>query len=106
MSKRTHTREDQRQRTEFFDEGKRLDANPETRNLAGCWLCGLRIDYTQAPGTTTDSHTLDHYYPVDDFPELQNDPENFRHCHFDCNSSRGKGDAERGLGELMPAWWG
>lgn len=106
MSKRTHTREDHRQRTEFFEEGKRLDADPETRHLAGCWLCGLRIDYTVDPSSTTDSHNLDHYYPVDDYPELQNDPDNFRHAHFDCNTSRGKGDAERGLGELMPAWWG
>lgn len=72
VSKRTHTREDQRQRTEFFEQGKRLDANPETRALAGCWICGLRIDYEQAPGTTTDSPTLDHYYPVEDYPELQN----------------------------------
>ena len=55
MSKRTHTREDHRQRTEFFEEGERLDANPETRQLAGCWLWGLRIDYTQASGTTTRS---------------------------------------------------
>lgn len=53
--------------------------NRDMRKLAGCWHCGLRIDYTQPPGTTTDKHTLDHYYPVDDYPELQNDPDNFRH---------------------------
>ena len=88
-----------------FEAGKLLDADPATRHLSVCWICTLRIDCEQAPGTTTDSHTLDHYYPVEDFPVLQNEPDNFRHAHFDCNSSRGKGDAERGLGEPMPAWW-
>ena len=106
MSKRRHTRESHRQRTEFFDEGKQLDADPDTRDRADCWLCHTRIDYTVDPGTTQDSHTLDHYYPVEDYPDLQNDPENFRHAHFSCNSSRGKGAPnEQGLGEPMPAWW-
>lgn len=105
MSKRTHTREDQRLRTEFFQEGKALDAAGDSE--ADCWLCRTRIDYTVDPGTTQDSHTLDHYFPVDDYPELQNDPDNFRHAHFSCNSSRGKREANRnGLGEPMPAWWG
>ena len=76
-----------------FEAGKLLDADPATRHLSVCWICTLRIDCEQAPGTTTDSHTLDHYYPVEDFPVLQNEPDNFRHAHFDCNSSRGKGDA-------------
>lgn len=106
MSKRTHTREDQRLRTEFFEEGRRLDSDPETRHLADCHLCHTRIDYEVDPGTTPDSHTLDHYFPVDDYPDLQNDPDNFRHAHFSCNSSRGKGEANtNGLGEPMPAWW-
>jgi hypothetical protein len=106
VSKRTHTREDHRLRTEFFEEGQRLDADPATRHLADCHLCRMRIDYGVDPGTTPDSHTLDHYFPVEDYPELQNDPENFRHAHFNCNSSRGKGDVNgQGLGEPMPAWW-
>lgn len=37
--------------------------------------------------------------------ELQDDPDNFRHAHFNCNSSRGKGEYEQGVGEEMPAWW-
>ena len=106
VSKRTHSRLDQQQRTEFFEEGRRLDADPATRDEAGCWLCRTRIDYTQPPGTTPDSHTLDHFYPVEDSPHLQNEPTNFRHAHFSCNSSRGKrGGTEHGLGEPMPAWW-
>ena len=105
MSKRTHNREDQRQRTEFIRSGQAARRGPGDPPPVGVLICTLRIDCEQAPGTTTDSHTLDHYYPVEDFPVLQNEPDNFRHAHFDCNSSRGKGDAERGLGEPMPAWW-
>lgn len=106
MSKRTHTRLDQKQRTEFYEEGKALDADPETRAEADCWLCHTRIDYDVDPGTTQDSHTLDHYFPVDDYPELQNEPTNFRHAHSSCNSSRGKRGTERtDLGEQVPAWW-
>lgn len=106
MSKRTHTREDQRQRTEFFQEGKALDADQATRHFADCWLCRTRIDYDVDPGTTQDSHTLDHYYPVDSHPELQNEPTNFRHAHFNCNSSRGKGERiTHGLGEPIADWW-
>lgn len=106
MSKRTHTRRDHKLRTEFFLEGKRLDADPETRHLADCHLCKQRIDYDVAPHTTPDSHNLDHYFPVEDFPELQDDPENFRHAHMLCNASRGKRGVERTeLGEQVPAWW-
>ena len=106
MSKRTHSRLDQKQRTEFFEEGKAQDADGDPE--ADCWICRTAIDYTVDPGTTLDSHTLDHYYPVDDYPELQNEPTNFRHAHKSCNSSRQKGDGDtiqRGLGDPMPDWW-
>lgn len=53
----------QKLRTEFFEEGKRLDADPATRELANCWLCGGRVDYVAAPGSTDDSHHLDHLPP-------------------------------------------
>lgn len=92
-------------RADFFEEGKRLDADPATRHLADCWLCKQRIAYDVDPGTTPDSHTLDHFHPVDDFPELQHDVTNFRHAHFDCNSSRGKRAPSPGLGETIPDWW-
>lgn len=87
MSKRTHTRLDQAQRTEFFDEGKRLDADDDTRTQADCWLCHQRIDYTVSAGTTLDSHTLDHYFPVDTHPELQNEPTNKVVCP-ECEQDR------------------
>jgi len=93
-------------RDDYDDDGKRLDADPETRHEADCWLCHGRIDYTVPAATTPDSHTLDHAKDVDTYPELQEDPDNFRHCHFNCNSSRGRrAPNDQGLGEPMPAWW-
>lgn len=105
MGKRKNTRRMHKLRDEFYLEGKRLDADPATRDRSLCWLDGQRIDYDAAPGTTPDSHTLDHVKPVEDYPELQEDPTNFRHAHFDCNSSRGKRTPSAGLGEPAPAWW-
>ncbi len=106
MSARIRTSRTHRLRTEFFDEGKRLDADPDTRELAQCWLCRMRIDYEVPASTTPDSHNLDHYFPVSTHPELQDDPDNWRHSHASCNQSRGNGDAgENGLGEPMPGWW-
>lgn len=107
---RTNSRRMHKLRAEFFAEGARLDADPDTRALADCWLCppgeGARIDYVAAPSSTPDSHNLDHFYPVDDYPELQEDPDNFRHAHFDCNARRGKrAPSAGGLGAPMPQWW-
>ena len=92
-------------RTEFYEEGRRLDADPATRHLANCTGCKQRIDYTAKPGTTPDSHTLEHVKSVDDFPELQEDPTNFAHMHFNCNSSKGKRTEILGLGDPVPDWW-
>lgn len=103
--KRVDTRRMKRLRDDFFEEGKRLDADPETRHLADCWLCKQRIDYTVAPGTTSDSHNLDHYHPVSTHPEIQEDPTGWRHSHAQCNRSRGNGAPSPGLGEPVPAWW-
>ena len=49
---RTNTRRMHRLRDEFFDEGRRLDADPTTRHLSVCWICKGRIDYTAGAGTT------------------------------------------------------
>lgn len=103
--KRTNTREDHRLRAAFFEEGKRLDADPETRALSVCWICKTRIDYDAAPGTSDESHNLDHFKAVRDFPELQSDPTNFRHSHRVCNIDRGADAPELGLGVPVPAWW-
>lgn len=100
---RTNTREDHRLRDAFFEEGKQLDAagDPE----ANCWICRQPIDYVAAPHSTPDSHNLDHFKSVRDYPELQHDPTNFRHSHRKCNRDRGADAPSLGLGEPVPDWW-
>ena len=90
-------------RDAFFDEGIALAAagSPD----ADCWLCGQPIDYEAKPGSTEDSHNLDHYHPVSTHPELQSDPGNFRHSHARCNTSRGNRDLDFDLGDQVPDWW-
>ena len=105
MTKRVDTRNMKRLRAEFFADGKLLDADPDTRHLANCWLCGQRIAYDLAPSTTPDSHNLDHYTPYADAPELLEDPSGFRHAHFACNTSRGRRAPSPGLGEQLNDWW-
>ena len=92
-------------RAAFFAEGRRLDADPKTRDQANCWLCKQRIDYTVDPHTTPDSHNLDHYVTVHDNPDLQADPSNFRHSHMLCNLSRGHRAPSPGLGDHVGDWW-
>ena len=102
---RSSSRHMKQLRAEFFESGRTLDADPITRHLAGCWLCGQRIDYTVDPSTTPDSHNLDHLHPVSTHPELQEDPSGFRHAHFQCNTSRGNRPPSPGLGDEIPSWW-
>jgi 5-methylcytosine-specific restriction endonuclease McrA len=90
---------------DFFEQGRRLDADPATRAEASCWICLQRIDYDAAPGTTEDSHELDHYFPVSTHPDLQEDPTNFRHSHRRCNGERSNQAPKAGLGEQVPDWW-
>ena len=92
-------------RDEFFLAGRAHDANPATRPLSVCWICRQRIDYDAAPGTTDDSHELDHYYPVSTHPDLQEDPAGFRHAHRACNGARGNQVPTAGLGQTIPDWW-
>ena len=100
-SNRTHNRAFEKAKQAFFEEGKRLDS--EGSPAADCWICHKRIDYSVPPGTTDASHELDHYYPVRDYPDLQDDPAGFRHSHRKCN--RGAGQPKLGLGDVIPAWW-
>lgn len=92
-------------REQFFQQGKAQDADPVTRAKANCWLCNMRIDYDAQPGTTDDSHELDHYYPVSTHPQLQEDPANFRHAHRKCNQIRGNKTASGGLGDTVTDWY-
>ena len=102
---RSDTRAHKAARTAFFLEGKRLDADPDTRHLTNCWLCGQRIAYDVPPNTTPDSHNLDHRHPVSTHPELQHDPTGWEHSHMLCNQSRGNGAPSRGLGGEVSQWW-
>lgn len=74
---RSDTRAMKAARTAFFNEVKRLDADPDTRHLANCWICKQRIAYDVEPNTTPDSHNLDHYLPVSTHPEPQHDVTNW-----------------------------
>ena len=102
---RSDTRAMKAERAAFFAEGARLDADPETRHLANCWLCKQRIAYDVEPNSTPDSHNLDHYHPVSTHPELQHDTTNWRHSHMLCNQNRGNRAPSAGLGESVAEWW-
>lgn len=102
-SNRTHNRAFEKAKQAFFEEGKRLDS--EGSPAADCWICHKRIDYSVPPGTTDASHELDHYYPVRDYPDLQDDPAGFRHSHRKCNRERGAGQPRLDLGDVISAWW-
>lgn len=72
---------------------------------APCWLCGLPIDYAADPGTTDDSYTLDHEFPVSKRPDLQFDPAGFKPAHRSCNILRGNKDPAASLGTLSRKWY-
>lgn len=101
---RTDSRRMHDLRQQFFEEGKRLDAEGDPE--ANCHICRGRIDYDAGAGTTPESHNLDHYYAYSTHPELYEDWDNFRHSHDLCNKTRGNGAIDGGgLGELVPDWW-
>lgn len=102
---RTNTRRDHLLREEFFAEGQRLSRDSETEAKSRCWLCGESIDYDAPANSTPESHNLDHFKPVRDYPELQQDPTNFRHAHALCNSQRGAKAPSLGLGDQIADWW-
>lgn len=100
---RTNTRRMHALRAEFFEQGKQLAAKGDP--AANCWLCGLPVDYDVAPNTTPDSHNLDHVHPVSQRPDLQEDPDGWRHAHRQCNQSRGNRNPSAGLGAPVDNWW-
>lgn len=94
---RVSTRAFQKQRQLFFEQGQ--------REQAPCWLCGQSIDYSAKPGSTDESHELDHYVPVSIDPSLQYDPGNFRHAHRICNILRGADPPKLSLGMHSRQWY-
>lgn len=101
--KRPHTRAFEKHKQEFFEQGKALDAAGDQR--ADCWICHKRIDYSVPAGSTPTSHELDHYYVFSKYPELFDDPANFRHAHRQCNRERGDGQPKADLGDVIAQWW-
>ena len=103
-ARRSNSRRMHMLRQEFFEQGKKLAAEEDP--AANCWICTEPIDYDANPGTTPDSHELDHRFPVSTHPELQEDPDNFEHSHKLCNQTRGAKTPSAGLGtEVVPDWW-
>lgn len=93
---RQNTRSFQRHKREFFERCR--------RERPVCWLCGQPIDYDVEPGTSPDSLSLDHRFPVSVRPDLQDDPTNFEAAHFSCNVRRGNADPPDSLGTLSRDW--
>lgn len=96
MVARKSTRQFNKDRKAFYD--RCLAEN------APCWLCGMPIDYSLAPGSGDDAITLDHEFPVSLRPDLQFDPAGFRPAHNLCNILRGNKDPEASLGTLTRKW--
>ena len=96
LTGRVTTRAFNKARKEFYAQCRASNAP--------CWLCGMPIDYDAAPGTTDDSITLDHEFPVSIRPDLQEDPAGFRPAHRNCNILRGNKDPAASLGTLSRQW--
>ena len=76
---------------------------------ARCWICGDRIDYAKGLGSTDPfAYEADHYYTVDEHPELEYDVANLRPSHVKCNRRRGNGKPRKpksvGLGKPSRCW--
>ena len=103
MNRRPHSRRFEEDKQAFFADGKRMDEAGDP--AADCWICGKRIEYAVQPGSTDMSHELDHYYPYSLYPELHDDPANFRHAHRKCNRERGNGQPKSSIGDVIAQWW-
>lgn len=105
MSQHHHsTRQSKKNVTAFFEAGRLLDAKGDP--AANCWICKQPIDYQVDANTAPDSHNRDHYYVVSQYPELEEDPTNWRHSHTKCNQVRGdRTPTAGGLGEAVADWW-
>lgn len=88
--------------TKYRRERKRFRAKCEAVK-APCHLCGQGIDYT-IPSGDPNAWECDHFYPVEDYPELAEDPANFRPSHKDCNGSRGRDAVRPTLGTPSEEW--
>lgn len=73
---------------------------------AVCWLCRELIDY-DADATIDDyAFQLDHFWPWEPYPNLRDDPTNYRPSHRLCNLKRGGEMPRPELGPLSRDWFG
>lgn len=87
-------------REQFKAESKAADAP--------CWLCDgdVAIDY-DAPFDDYANDLrfqLDHFFPVSEYPELQEVYEHFRASHAGCNRDRSNGAPNLDLGIPSREW--
>lgn len=71
-----------------------------------CWICRQAIDYA-APADdykNDDRFERDHIKPVEQYPELAEDPANWEASHAGCNRNKSNGQARPPLGEPSRAW--
>lgn len=68
-----------------------------------CWLCGQPISY-ELPKEHPEAFNFDHAYPVDQRPDLAEDPANFRPSHKHCNERRGNKEPFIDLGIPSENW--
>jgi len=81
---------------------RRLRRQQQAKGLP-CWLCGQDIRY-DLKWPDPQSFSLDHARPLSEFPELAEDPENFRSSHLSCNIGRGTRDHTPTLGATSRDW--
>lgn len=72
-------------------------------NNTPCYLCGQPIDYT-APPHTPNACDLDHIHPTSTHPHLENDPNNIKPTHTNCNRARHNQPPRPTLGQPSQTW--
>ncbi|MFD7247789.1 hypothetical protein ACFV6Y_38310 [Streptomyces massasporeus] len=70
---------------------------------ADCWLCFDVINYS-LPHEHPESFSVDHAKTVKEYPELAEDPLNFRPSHLICNQRRGDDEPHLDIGEPSEEW--
>lgn len=89
-----------------FREACAAQVNDDGSVGAPCWLCPRPIDYDAAYDDWKNDwrFQLDHFYVVDDYPELQEDWDNFRASHAACNNRRSNKPPRPAIGNRSQSW--
>ena len=105
MNRRPHSRRFEQDKQAFFQDGKRLDEAGDPAAASILFHRNASVMKLLLPASTDMSHELDHYYPYSLYPELHDDPANFRHAHRRCNRERGNGQPTASIGDVIAEWW-